>query len=405
MERFKYRAMNETGRPVRGVLSAANETDLYAQLKTAGLELIDCSVMSKKGGVFAGKGLFNKVKIRDLIQFFLHLKQMQGAGIPILDSLADIRDTADNATFRDVVSEMYRELSEGSSFSEAMANHPKVFTNLHVSLIASGEENGDIQGSCGQLIIYLKWVDKMQTRVRKATRYPMVLLAAVLFTVVVMMAFVVPQIVGFIANLDQELPFSTRSLMATSDFFVAYWWIVLSVPAVLIGGSVLLARASDWFAYQLDSLVLKIPVMGELVRKINIARFSQTFGALFLGGIDILKALDAASNTVGNRVLKEALENVAGYVKSGDPLSEGLNKSGEFPSMVVRMVRVGEESGNLTVVLDQVAEFYTSDVDEEVEKVIAMIEPSLTAILGGMILWIAVGVFGPIYSSFENIDF
>lgn len=145
--------------------------------------------------------------------------------------------------------------------------------------------------------------------------------------------------------------------------------------------------------------------MGDLVRKINIARFSQTFGALFSGGIDVIKALESSSNTVSNRVLKEGLENVSTYVKSGDALSEGLNKSGEFPSMVVRMVKVGEESGNLTVVLDQVAEFYTSDVDEEVQKVITMIEPSLTALLGGMILWIAVGVFGPIYASFENIDF
>lgn len=397
--------MNDTGRPIRGVLHAANESDLYKQLKEAGLELVDCSAIKKKGGVFAGRGIFNKIKVRDLIQFFLHLRQMQGAGIPILDSLADIRDTADNDAFRDVVSEMYRELSEGSSFSEAMANHPKVFTNLHVSLIASGEENGDIQSSCNQLIIYLKWVDKMQSRVRKATRYPMLLLAAVIGTVTVMMAFVVPQIVGFIANLDQDLPMATKTLMATSDFFVEYWSIVLLVPTVLVGGSIILSRVSESFAYQVDSLILRLPIMGGLVRKINIARFSQTFGVLFLGGIDILKALEAASNTVGNRVLKEGLENVSKYVKSGDPLSEGLNKSGEFPSMVVRMVRVGEASGNLTVVLNQVAEFYTNDVDEEVEKVIAMIEPSLTAILGGMILWIAVGVFGPIYSSFENIDF
>lgn len=405
MQRYKYKAINELGRPVRGALSAANESDLFNQLKNAKLELVDCSVIKEKKGLFAGRGFFNRVKIRDLIQFFLHMKQMQGAGIPILDALADIRDTSDNSAFRDVVSGMYRDLSEGSSFSESMAHHPKVFTNLHVSLVASGEENGDIEGACEQLIIYLKWVDKMQTRVRKATRYPMILLAVVIATVVIMMAVVVPQIVGFIQTLDQELPLATRSLMATSDFFVEYWWVVLMVPVILIGSCIALMRVSDGFAYQVDSLILRLPVMGGLVRKINIARFAQTFGALFQGGIEILKALDAATKTVGNMVLKEGLDNVEKYVKSGDALSEALNKSGEFPSMVVRMVRVGEESGNLTVVLDQVAEFYTNDVDEEVEKVIAMIEPSLTAILGGMILWIAVGVFGPIYSSFENIDF
>lgn len=403
MEKFKYRAMNPTGRPVRGVLAAANETDLFNQLQSAGLELVDCAPVKKKktGGFSLRKG----IKIRDLIQFFLHLEQMQGAGIPILDSLADIRDTADNDSFRDVVSEMYREVSEGSTFSESMANQPRAFNNLHVSLVASGEENGDIRGSCRQLIVYLKWVDAMQARVRKATRYPTILLIAVIVTVVIMMSVVVPQIVGFIRTLDMELPFATTSLIAVSDFFVAHWLLILLIPAIVVAGVIGLMRVSEGFAYQIDSLILKTPVMGDLMRKINIARFSQTFGALFKGGIDILKALDAASNTVHNRVLKESLDTVAQYVKEGEPLSQALNKSGEYPSMVVRMVKVGEESGNLTVVLDQVSEFYTNDVDEEVQKIIAMIEPSLTAILGVIILWIAVGVFGPIYSSFENIDF
>ena len=395
--------MYMSGKLARGVLSAANEVDLYNQLHESGLELISCTNANKKG-LLSSLSRGKKIKNRDLIQFFLNLKQMQSAGIPLLDSLADIRDTADNEKFRDILSEMYREVSEGSSFSEAMANQKSVFNNLHVSLISSGEENGDIKSSCEQLIKYLKWVDSMESMVRKATRYPIILCLAVIATVIVMMAFVVPQIVGFISSLDQELPFATTSLMATSDFFVAYWMYLAFALIMSVFITRVLLRTSDSFAYKFDNMRLNMPIMGELIRKINIARFSQTFGALFKGGIDILKALDAASNTVTNRVLKEGLENVKEYVKSGDPLSMALNKSGEFPSMVVRMVRVGEESGNLTEVLDQVAEFYTNDVDEEVQKVIAMIEPSLTAILGGMILWIAVGVFGPIYGSFENID-
>lgn len=402
MEKYKYRAVNENGRPIRGVLTAANETDLFARLQTTGLELISCSPVKSKTGAFSvGK----KVKLRELIQFFMNLKQMQGAGIPLLDALADLRDTADKDAFRDILSEIYRDVSEGSALSEAMANHPRVFGNLEVSLVASSEESGDLKEACAQLVSYLKWVDAMQVRVRKATRYPIILLTVVFGTVFIMMWKVVPQIVGFIRTLDQELPFSTTSLIATSDFFVAYWIWILTIPIILIVISVLLARTSDGFAYRLDALALKLPIMGNLIRKINIARFAQTFGALFQGGIDVLKALDAATNTVGNRVLREGLKNVQRYVKSGDSLSESLNKSGEFPSMVVRMVRVGEESGGLTDVLNQVSEFYTNDVDEEVQKVITMIEPSLTAILGGMILWIAVGVFGPIYSSFENIDF
>lgn len=404
MEKYKYRAINDSGRPIRGVLSAANESDLYKQLQDAKLELIDCKKIKSSSGVFS-IGFMQKVTVRDLIQFFVQLQQMQNAGIPLLDSLADIRDTSDNSTFRDIMSEIYRDVSEGSSFSEALSRQPKAFSKLQVSLISAGEENGDIKSSCAQLVKYLKWVDVMQTRVRKATRYPTILLIAVIATIVVMMAIVVPQIVGFITSMDQELPFATTSLMAVSDFFVAYWLYILTVPIGLYIFLSILRKVSEGFAYKVDSLILRLPVMGPLVRKINIARFSQTFGALFAGGIDVLKALEASSLTVGNRVIKESLERVEQFVKEGDPFSTALNKSGQFPSMVIRMVKVGEESGNLTVVLDQVAEFYTNDVDEEVEKVIAMIEPSLTAILGVMILWIAVGVFGPVYASFENLDF
>ncbi len=404
MEKYKYRAINDSGRPIRGVLSAANESDLYKQLKDARLELIDCKKIKSSSGVFS-IGFMQKVTVRDLIQFFVQLQQMQNAGIPLLDSLADIRDTSDNSTFRDIMSEIYRDVSEGSSFSEALARQPKAFSKLQVSLISAGEENGDIKSSCAQLVKYLKWVDVMQTRVRKATRYPTILLIAVIATIVVMMAIVVPQIVGFIESMDQDLPFATTSLMAVSDFFVAYWLYILTVPIGVYIFLSILRKVSEGFAYKVDSLILRLPVMGTLVRKINIARFSQTFGALFAGGIDVLKALEASSLTVGNRVIKESLERVEQFVKEGDPFSVALNKSGQFPSMVIRMVKVGEESGNLTVVLDQVAEFYTNDVDEEVEKVIAMIEPSLTAILGVMILWIAVGVFGPVYASFENLDF
>ena len=403
MKRYKYKAVRKNGQPIRGVLTAANSNDLHAQLKAAGMDLVSSAIIKEKKG--GGISLFSKVKVRDLIQFFINLRQMQGAGIGILDSLSDLRDSSDNGKFRDILTGMYRDVAEGSSLSEAMQNNPKAFANIHISLMAAGEENGDIQTACEQLVIYLKWVDAMQSRVRKATRYPMVLLAVVILTVVVMMTAVVPQIVGFLQNLDQDLPFATRSLMATSDFFGEYWWVVLLTPVVLIVALFSARKASDRFAYRIDAVMLKMPVMGKVIRKISIARFSQTFSALFKGGIDIIKALQASSHTVNNRVLKVGLHDVESFVKQGDPISTALNKSGQFPSMVVRMVRVGEESGNLSEVLDQVAEFYTNDVDEEVQKIITMIEPSLTTLLGVIILWIAVGVFGPIYSSFESIDF
>ncbi len=408
--------MNSKGRPIRGVVAAANEVDLHNQLQSAGLELIHCApLQKKKDGSLKGFHL-QKIRIRDLIQFFIHLEQMQGAGVPLLDGLADIRDTTDNDQLRDVMSEIYRDVTDGSAFSEAMSKHPKVFTNLYISLIKAGEDTGDLTSSYRQLIKYLKWVDAMQSMVRKATRYPMIVTGVVLLTVVIMMGYVVPQIVDFIKNLDQELPIYTIVLIEVSNFFKSPLFYIYGFPVV--GGAVviltpilllfltrILCKISDGFAYKVDVLLLKVPVAGVLIRKITIARYAQTFGALFAAGIDVMGSLRSARNTVSNRALIEALESVESYVQSGTPLSESFNACGEFPSMVIRMLRIGEETGNLTAVLDQVSEFYTKDVDEAVQAIIAMIEPALTALLGGMILWIAVGVFGPIYANFENIDF
>jgi type IV pilus assembly protein PilC len=403
MHRFKYKAINNKGRPIRGILAAATEGDLSRQLQQSGLELVQASVIGQGGGFSLPVGR-KKVKTRDLIQLFTHLEQMQSAGVPMLDSLADIRDTTENAVLKDIMTEIFREVSEGTSLSEAMNQHPKVFHNLYVSLVKAGEETGDLPFTFRELLKYLKWIDDMQSKVRKATRYPTILLIAVIGTITVMMGYVVPQIVDFIKNMDQELPWYTISLMKTSEFFRVYWYIVVGLPILLFTIYKMLRRTSADFAFFMDSLWLKMPVAGNLIRKVSIARFCQTFGALFAAGIDVVGALKASRNTVTNLALGEALESVISYVQAGSPLSQALNLSGEFPSLVVRMVKIGEESGKLTPVLDQVSEFYTKDVDEAVQGMITSIEPTLTSILGLIILWIAAGVFGPIYDMMAKMN-
>lgn len=404
MERYKYKAFNAKGRPIRGTISAVNESDLFNQLMSAGLELVSCAPVSQKKGGFS-LSLPKKVKTRDLIQLFMALEQMQSAGVPMLEALGDIREGMDNQTLRDMMSDIHRSVTEGSSLSDAMANHSKTFHNLYISLIRAGEGTGDLTKSYAQLVKYLKWVDDLQSKIKKAKRYPMILGIAVVLVCVVMMGYVVPQIVGFIKNLGQELPFYTTALIDTSEFFKSYWWVMLITPPILLTIYKFLRRSSDEFAYRADALWLRLPIAGDLIRKINISRYAQTFGALYSSGIDVINCLKSSQNTVSNLAITEALEASLNRVATGSTLSEAFNASGEFPTLVVRMVKIGEESGNLTPVFDQVAEFYTKDVDEAVQGMIAMIEPALTLFLGMMILWIAAGVFGPIYSSFQNIDF
>ncbi len=393
-----------------------NEVDLYNQLQSAGLELVQCSCLSKKKSKIGGLS-FNTIKIRDLIQFFIHMEQMQSAGVPLLDALSDIRDGSENDQMRDMMSEIHRDVQDGAALSEALEKHPKTFKPLYISLIKAGEDTGDLTSSYLQLEKYLKWVDIMQTKIKKATRYPMITAIVVVLVVIFMMSVVVPQIVGFLKYLDIELPWYSVWLIATSNFFVEPQFsilgipiygtlIVLIVPTIIAVAFITVRKMSQNIAYKLDSLYLVMPVVGELIRKITIARYAQTFSALFASGIDVIKALKSARNTVSNLALIDAMEGVEHSVQSGSPLSDALNASGEFPSMVVRMVKIGEESGNLSSVLSQVSDFYTKDVDEAIDALIEMIQPTLTVILALIIVWIAAGSLGPIYINLGNmVDF
>ena len=387
-------------------MNASSEGDVYAQLQRNKLELIQCSQIKETPGLGVLSNVIKKsVTTRDLIQFFIQLEQMQNAGIGLLEALNDAKSSADNATLRDIVTEIHKDVSEGASLSGSMKRYPDTFSPLYISLISAGEETGDLVSAYTKLISYLKWVDEMSTKVKKATKYPMILLFVIIITVGIMMGVVVPQIVGFIANLDQELPFYTVWLVNTSEFFQSSWYMLVIVPMVLFIALKLLKAFSKEFCYQLDKIILEAPVFGPIIRKINMARYAQTFGSLYASGIDVLKALSASRSTIGNLAIIGALEQVEESVLNGSSLSDSFAKSGEFPNLIIRMLKIGEESGNLSGTMEQVSDFYTKDVDEAVEGLITLIEPALTLIMGVMLLWIAAGVFGPIYNSFGEIDF
>jgi len=398
MPKFSYRAINQKGRPVRGVVTAANESDLFNRLNEGGMSLLDCKEMTDKTGKFAALTA-KKVGVRDLIQMFVHLEQLQKAGVPLLDALSDVRDSAESTRLRDMMGDVYAEVASGSSFSNALAKHPGTFEPIFVSLLNAGEETGNMTESFGQVIRHLKWTDAMRQKVKKATRYPKVLVGVVVVVVYIMMTQVVPTVTGFLKEIGQELPGVTLALIATSNFVQNYFGYIFLGFVVFYIMLRIFRVASEGFKYRTDYLALHSPMFGSLIRKIALSRFCQTFAVLFTSGLEILKCLDAANQTAVNLVLTEALVRVRQAVQEGAPLSAALNASGEFPSLVVRMVKIGEESGNLTGVLEQVSEFYNQDVNEAVDGMIAMIEPMLTVILGGMILWIAAAVFGPIYNS------
>ena len=382
-------------------MSANSEGDLYNQLSQMKMELVACNKIASKTRI--NLPFLNKIKLRDIVTMLVHLKQMQQAGVPLLDSLGDLRETSENPAVRDMVSDIYRNVSEGLSLSEAMAHHPKVFSNIFISLVAAGEETGDLEMSFDELIKYTKWVDALRRKIRKAVSYPLIILVVVILAITVMMAFVVPQITSFLTEMGKELPAITIALINTSKFFQSFWWAVIGTPIIMFIGVKIAKKVSHRAAVAIDKVMVSLPVFGGLIRKINVSRFARTFGVLFSSGIDVLRCLSAAQATVTNAYLSETLETVNVMLREGNTLAVGMDATGEFPTMVTRMVRVGEESGKLRDVLDQVAEFYDNDVDESVQNLILFIEPALTAVMGLMIVWIAAAIFGPVYSTIEDI--
>ena len=345
-----------------------------------------------------------KVDVRDLLQFYIQMEQMQKSGIPLLDALSHCRTTLTNKGLKDTVAELHRMVSEGMALSEAFAQFPSFFSKLEVSILGAAEKTGDMVGSYAYLIDYLKDRDAMERRIRKATRYPMIMLIVIFVAVVVLMKFVVPQIIGFLEGAgNMELGLATTSLMATSSFFQEYWWAVIGSVfgaglAFKVGRT-----ASDDFKFQTDRMIMQLPNFGELVRKIEIARFSYIVSSLYQAGVPFLDCLATATESIENVVIREALEEVQTDMRTGSSMSDSINKTGEFPAIVVQMVKIGEESGNMGQVLDQVAEFYNNDVEEAIEGMVSAIEPGLTAIMGILIAWIAVAVFGPIYNMIGSL--
>lgn len=400
MPQFAYRALNDAGRQVRGKLTANNETDLYQQLQEIGLMLVDSKAVKTSAITSAmAKG----ITFREKIQLFVHLEQLQAAGVPLVDSLTDVRDSVETPRLRDLTTTILNDVSGGMPLSEAFDKHPKIFGTLYSALIAAGEESGQLTEAFRHLVHHVKWEAAIRQRIVKASRYPAVVLVVIMGMILFMMGFVVPGIVEFLESNQTALPPITVALIATSEFIQGYWWVILLVPIVIVTALFTASATSDTAKFALSCMALRVPVIGELISKLAISRFAHFFAVMFQSGVPILQCLETAQRVVTNRCLEESMKTVRQQVQNGEPLSQAMRHSGQFPSLVCRMVKIGEDSGNLGGVMDNVTDFYDKDVDEAIDSMIGMIEPALTAISGFIMGWIVIGVMGPIYDSLGNL--
>ncbi|WP_047540662.1 type II secretion system F family protein [Methylotenera versatilis] len=399
MATFNYKAIDQTGRHAQGQIDALNEVDLELRLERMGLDLITFRTCAKSNNAFAK----NRVSNRDLVMFCFQLEQLTSAGVPILEGLNDLRESTQNPYFQKVLGAIAGEVEGGKMLSQALAEHPEVFNEVFVNLVAAGEQTGQLPTVFDNLSNTLKWQDELLSQTKRLLAYPLFVLVVVLAAVTFLMVYLVPEMVKFLHSLGQELPLNTRILIFISNAFVQYWWLILTVPLVLAVGAVSYVKQSAEARYRFDYLKLKLPVTGEILHKIIMARFARYFALMYQTGIPILQAIKTCEKIVGNRVIADALSRAHAQINAGDSMSESFHNAGLFPPLVVRMIKVGESTGALDKSLLNISYFYDRDVNELMQKMLKLLEPALTVILGLILAFIMVSVLGPVYDSFSKM--
>src|SRR5258706_3155161 len=312
---FTYKAVDTRGKTMLGQIEAFNLVDLELRLKRMGLDLVRGGP-SRRAGAWLRTGT---IKRSELINFCFHMEQLTGAGVPLVESLIDLRDSIENARFREVISGVIESIQGGLRLSQALAQYPQIFNPGFTSLIRAEEDTGKLAEVLKSLVENLKWEDELAEHMKKLVLYPAFVGSIVIMVTFFLMIYLVPQMVAFIKNMGQQIPLQTRVLIEVSAFFVGYWWALLAVPAIVFLGAKLAARANPLVRYQLDRFKLALPVAGEILRKIILSRFASIFALMYSSGITILDAIRSSEGITGYLVIQEGLK------LAGQQIGEGKN--------------------------------------------------------------------------------
>ena len=400
MASFSYRAIDEAGQMTSGSIDATNSVDLELRLRRLGLDLITFESIKKSTLMRS-----SKVSRKDLITFCFHMDQLMRAGVPIIEALTDLRDTVDNPGFKQIIGTILEDIEGGLKLSDAMASHPQAFDQVFVALIRTGEQAGQLPEVLSKLAENLKWQDELASQVQKAMMYP-IFAGTVIFGVVFMlMVFLVPQLGVTMKALTPNPPAATMALIAVSAVMSKYWYLFISAPIVAIVALVIIVKTSDEAKYRVDGLMLKLPIMGPLLNKIILARFSTYFALMYQSGLAVLDCIHVSEKIVGNRVIEEGLVRIGREINDGTGITQAFQNVRLFPPLVLRMLKVGETTGALDVSLLNVSYFYNREVKETMSKLQEMIQPLLTVVLGGVMIGILVTIFLPMYDVISKIKF
>jgi type IV pilus assembly protein PilC len=401
MPAFEYKAVDKTGRSARGKLDAANEVDLELRLRKMGLDLITTRQLRGHTPTLAS----GSITRQDLITFCFDMEQISRAGIPIVEGLQDLREGMDNPRFREILTSVLEDIEGGKTLSQALAGFPRVFNTVFVSLIRAGELSGTLTEVFENLGSTLKWHDELVSQTRRLLAYPSMVLVVVLGVMLFLLLYLVPQVTALLKTMGLELPIQTRVLIWLSQFVAAWWPLLLVLPVASAAWVSFMVRTSPRARYLFDYAILHVPVLGEILQKIILARFANFFALMYRSGITILDAVRTSEDIVANRYVADGIKRAGQQINAGESLSEAFRNLGMFPPLVIRMLRVGETTGALDTALMNVTYFYNRDVRESVDKALKLLEPMLTLVLGGMLALVLFSVLTPIYDVIGKMKF
>lgn len=402
MPEFLYEALDKGGKQVKGVITASSEDIIIDKLHNMGyypLRVVPHKTKATEMDILALPGLriiFHRVKFKHVVTFTRQLATLIDAGLPILRSLFILQEQTESVIFKQKIGEMSKDIESGASLSEALAKHPKVFDKLYVNMVRAGEIGGVLESVLNKIAQFMEKRQALKSKVKSAMMYPIVVLIMAGLIVGFILIKIIPKFAAIFEQLGAELPGPTMMLVHASNILIHHSiWVILGIVAVIvIYKKINKTRPGKLF---FDRLKLKVPAVGELLRKISISRFADTLSTLINSGVPILQALDIVRDTSGNEVIAVAMEKVYQNVKDGETIHEPLSEAKVFPPLVVHMVAVGEETGAIDHMLTKVAEAYEREVDDTVNALTSILEPLLIVFLGVVIGTIVVALYLPYF--------
>jgi len=394
MAQYKFTAKDNAGRTISDTLESDSEMNVVSQLRKKGLIILSVEEISDSPKIKGSRK--KKIKSSELVIFSRQLSTMVDAGLPLIQALSTLREQAGSPVFRSVVETLVADIEEGASFSEALAAHPKVFSNLFVNMVKAGESSGTLNEILDRLADYLESTANLKRKVKSAMVYPTIVTCLSIIITMVLLVKVIPVFKGIYESFDSKLPLPTQMLLSISDFLRAY--LVFFVAGAAVAAFLLVKyKRTEMGQFKFDRFKFALPVFGELFKKISISRFSRTLGVLMHSGVPILNALEIVAKTAGNKVVEYAVEEAATEIKRGANIAGPLGVTSVFPPMVIKMISVGEEAGKLDVMLEKISDFYDDQVNATVNGLTSLIEPLLIVFLGVVIGGIVICMFLPIF--------